>query len=56
MLVFGTRPEAIKMCPLVKEFQKYPQDFVYGRAVSTITPSDATVCFWLAEKIIVSEL
>ena len=27
MLVFGTRPEAIKMCPLVKEFQKYPGDF-----------------------------
>ena len=27
MLVFGTRPEAIKMAPLVKEFQKYPQDF-----------------------------
>ena len=27
MLVFGTRPEAIKMCPLVKEFQKYPWDF-----------------------------
>ena len=27
MLVFGTRPEAIKMCPLVKEFQKHPQDF-----------------------------
>lgn len=27
MLVFGTRPEAIKMCPLVKEFQKYPADF-----------------------------
>ena len=24
MLVFGTRPEAIKMAPLVKEFQKYP--------------------------------
>ena len=22
MLVFGTRPEAIKMCPLVKEIQK----------------------------------
>ena len=22
MLVFGTRPEAIKMSPLVKEFQK----------------------------------
>ena len=27
LLVFGTRPEAIKMCPLVKEFQKYPGDF-----------------------------
>ena len=27
MLVFGTRPEAIKMCPLVKEFQKYPEIF-----------------------------
>lgn len=26
MLVFGTRPEAIKMAPLVKEFQKYPKD------------------------------
>ena len=23
MLVFGTRPEAIKMCPLVKEFLNY---------------------------------
>ena len=27
MLVFGTRPEAIKMCPLVKEFQKNSNDF-----------------------------
>lgn len=27
MLVFGTRPEAIKMVPLVKEFQKYPDSF-----------------------------
>lgn len=27
MLVFGTRPEAIKMAPLVKEFQKYPMEF-----------------------------
>ena len=27
LLVFGTRPEAIKMAPLVKEFQKYPEDF-----------------------------
>lgn len=27
MLVFGTRPEAIKMCPLIKEFQKHPNEF-----------------------------
>ena len=27
MLVFGTRPEAIKMAPLVKEFQKNPDSF-----------------------------
>ena len=27
MLVFGTRPEAIKMAPLVKEFQKHPEQF-----------------------------
>ena len=25
MSVFGTRPEAIKMCPLVKELQKSPE-------------------------------
>lgn len=27
MLVFGTRPEAIKMAPVVKEFQKHPDKF-----------------------------
>lgn len=27
LLVFGTRPEAIKMAPLVKEFQKHPEQF-----------------------------
>lgn len=27
MLVFGTRPEAIKMAPLVKEFQKHNNEF-----------------------------
>lgn len=26
-MVFGTRPEAIKMCPLVKEFQKRAEEF-----------------------------
>lgn len=28
MLVFGTRPEAIKMAPLVKEFQRRADEFV----------------------------
>ena len=27
LIVFGTRPEAIKMAPLVKEFLKHPDDF-----------------------------
>jgi len=27
LLVFGTRPEAIKMAPLVKEFQRHPDQF-----------------------------
>ena len=27
MLVFGTRPEAIKMAPLVREFRKHPDEF-----------------------------
>ena len=27
LIVFGTRPEAIKMAPLVKEFQKFQKDF-----------------------------
>lgn len=27
LLVFGTRPEAIKMCPLVKEFKKHTKEF-----------------------------
>lgn len=27
LLTFGTRPEAIKMAPLIKEFQKYPDKF-----------------------------
>lgn len=25
MSIFGTRPEAIKMCPLVKELEKHPE-------------------------------
>ena len=27
LIIFGTRPEAIKMAPLVKEFQKYQDVF-----------------------------
>lgn len=27
LLIFGTRPEAIKMAPLVKEFQRYSDDY-----------------------------
>lgn len=27
LLVFGTRPEAIKMCPLVNELKRYPETF-----------------------------
>ncbi len=27
LIVFGTRPEAIKMAPVVKEFHKYPDEF-----------------------------
>lgn len=27
MIIFGTRPEAIKMAPLVKEFKKHPDQF-----------------------------
>ena len=27
LIIFGTRPEAIKMAPLVREFQKHPDKF-----------------------------
>ena len=27
MLVFGTRPEAIKMVPIIKELEKFPEKF-----------------------------
>ena len=34
MLVFGTRPEAIKMAPLVKELQRRSGEF---RTIVTVT-------------------
>jgi len=27
LFIYGTRPEAIKMAPLIKEFKKYPEEF-----------------------------
>ena len=27
LIIFGTRPEAIKMAPLIKEFKKYNKNF-----------------------------
>lgn len=27
LFIYGTRPEAIKMAPLVKEFQKHPDKY-----------------------------
>ena len=32
MLVFGTRPEAIKMCPLVKELKQHTTIETQGNA------------------------
>ncbi len=34
LFIFGTRPEAIKMSPLIKEFKKYPKDFKVVVAVT----------------------
>ena len=37
LLVFGTRPEAIKMAPLVKEFQKHTKAFEYESLCNSAT-------------------
>ena len=37
LLIFGTRPEAIKMAPLVKEFQKYQEVFEYESLCNSAT-------------------
>lgn len=34
LFIFGTRPEAVKMAPLIKEFEKYPKDFSVKVAVT----------------------
>ena len=28
LMVFGTRPEVIKVTPVIKEFKKFPEEFV----------------------------
>ena len=33
LIVFGTRPEAIKMAPLVNEFKKHPKDLMLRYAL-----------------------
>lgn len=34
LFIFGTRPEAVKMAPLIKECEKYPKDFKVKIAVT----------------------
>lgn len=34
LMVMGTRPEAIKMAPVVKEFQKYPDNFLLNVCIT----------------------
>jgi UDP-N-acetylglucosamine 2-epimerase (non-hydrolysing) len=34
MVIFGTRPEATKMCPVVKELKKYPEWFIVKLVVT----------------------
>jgi UDP-N-acetylglucosamine 2-epimerase (non-hydrolysing) len=34
MVIFGTRPEATKMCPVVKELKKYPERFIVKLVVT----------------------
>ena len=49
LIVFGTRPEAIKMAPLVKEFQKYPERF----ETKVVLPLNIEKCwtkFWIFSK------
>ena len=48
MLVFGTRPEAIKMAPLVKEFQLLSDEFetivcVTGQHSRNVGPGSSNI-------------
>lgn len=51
MLVFGTRPEAIKMCPLVNELMRRPEHLIrlFASRVSTVKCSTrCSVCSTLS--------
>ena len=39
MTIFGTRPEAIKMAPLVKELEKERRNRKYSLCYSTTSPN-----------------
>ena len=58
MLVFGTRPEAIKMCPLVNELQKRVQGkeiYLFTDSACTYQPVSTVRCltrFWRHSKLI----
>ena len=47
MTVFGTRPEAIKMAPVVMEMAKHPDEIVPVAAASAITLPYLTAFFIL---------
>jgi UDP-N-acetylglucosamine 2-epimerase (non-hydrolysing) len=34
LLVFGTRPETIKVAPIIKELEKYPDQFIYQTCIT----------------------
>jgi UDP-N-acetylglucosamine 2-epimerase len=37
VLVFGARPEAIKLAPVVKELEEYPERLTYVRSRNQMT-------------------
>ena len=48
MLVFGTRPEAIKMCPLILELKKegFHSDNCNGYGAAPPDAGSSIVCIW----------
>ena len=54
LIVFGTRPEAIKMAPLVKVFQKYPELFVDNK-LNSYSQGYTTDAFIRARKAFLND-